>query len=285
MSSFSFDFNVSSSDNSEENQESICELKEILVENNVIIDSVIVECFQVVCPDCNPEILDFRVHDIGDLTFKEVIKPYEETLHRFDEECDIIPGKYEGGFKIWECSYDLARIIVDPSILRLNPKSVLELGCGHGLPGIASMMVYGDLNEIVFSDFNSEVLTDATWPNIVLNCPNIASASENSIVKCIAGDWTSLSCSIKIFDLILSAETLYTVESCRKVSNNNAYMWLYTQISMYLYKNVRADSCFFFMRKHESHIYILTYISNMYISAQIYMYIYIYSYLCIYIST
>jgi hypothetical protein len=216
MSSFSFDFNVSSSDNSEENHESICELKEIPVENNVIIDSVIVECFQVVCPDCNPEILDFRVHDIGDLTFKEVIKPCEDT-HRFDEECDIIPGKYEGGFKIWECSYDLARIIVDSSILQLNPKNVLELGCGHGLPGIASMMVYEDLNEIVFSDFNIEVLIDATWPNIVLNCPNIDLDSENLVVKCIAGDWTSLSCSIKMFDLILSAETLYTVESCRKV--------------------------------------------------------------------
>mmetsp|Transcript_16994 Transcript_16994/g.37001 ORF Transcript_16994/g.37001 Transcript_16994/m.37001 type:complete len:436 (-) Transcript_16994:143-1450(-) len=73
-------------------------------------------------------------------------------------DTDLIPGVYEGGLKVWECSLDLCRHLAD-EILRLHSSfeggdgngidisanndvyhalsktgKTLELGCGHGLP-------------------------------------------------------------------------------------------------------------------------------------------------------
>ena len=78
-------------------------------------------------------------------------------------DSDLIPGVYEGGLKVWECSLDLCRHLASvvvvvvgaddrggegggdpapPSIVgaavarAIGPGgSTLELGCGHGLPG------------------------------------------------------------------------------------------------------------------------------------------------------
>ena len=44
----------------------------------------------------------------------------------------------QGGLKIWECSEDLARYLHDTD-LQLRDKSVLELGCGAGLPGLLAL--------------------------------------------------------------------------------------------------------------------------------------------------
>lgn len=71
---------------------------------------------------------------------------------------DLISGAYEGGFKLWEGACDLTQVVCskwlwgcdaqqgqaiqDEQILpeKLTGKRVLELGCGHGLPGIASLL-------------------------------------------------------------------------------------------------------------------------------------------------
>lgn len=133
-----------------------------------------------------------------------------------DAESDLIPGHYEGGYKIWECSLDLASIVSElPSALFQLPRKVLELGCGHGVPGIVTLKAFEDtIEEIVFTDFNREVLQETTWPSIKLNLNDDALNK----VRCIAGDWSSLSSLVDKFDLILSAETLYTRESCLKVT-------------------------------------------------------------------
>jgi hypothetical protein len=63
-----------------------------------------------------------------------------------EKEYDLIPGKYEGGSKIWECSLDLVQHILN----RFDPQnknelgSVLELGCGMSLShfGIITCMIY-----------------------------------------------------------------------------------------------------------------------------------------------
>ncbi|KAL6293515.1 hypothetical protein ACE6H2_001657 [Prunus campanulata] len=52
---------------------------------------------------------------------------------------DLVPGKYEGGLKLWEGSLDLVKALsseVQNGHLSFTGKRVLELGCGHGLPGI-----------------------------------------------------------------------------------------------------------------------------------------------------
>ena len=214
MSSFSFSFNLESDGVGGEALGGLESHATDVEEKIQCVLTNLVNCFEVPCPldSLRSETsIDFSAHNIGDLVFKEALRA---PIHSLDEESDLIPGKYEGGFKIWECAYDLAGIIADSSgILPNSQKRILELGCGHGVPGIISMLVFDDVTEIVFSDFNSEVLELTTWPNIIVNCP-----SKLGNVRCIAGDWASLSPLIGKFDLILSAETLYNVESCRKVS-------------------------------------------------------------------
>ena len=49
---------------------------------------------------------------------------------------DLVPGVYEGGLKIWECSEDLVHWLHQTRGDKLAGLKVLELGCGAGLPGI-----------------------------------------------------------------------------------------------------------------------------------------------------
>lgn len=65
----------------------------------------------------------------------------------------------------------------------LKGKNIIEIGCGHALPGIYCLM-NGAAN-VDFQDFNEEVLTHLTIPNILLNVKNINS-------KFYSGDWESL---------------------------------------------------------------------------------------------
>lgn len=51
---------------------------------------------------------------------------------------DLQTGVYEGGFKLWECSLDLVRYVERLPGFTM-PRRVLELGCGHGLPGIHAL--------------------------------------------------------------------------------------------------------------------------------------------------
>ena len=75
---------------------------------------------------------------------------------------------------------------------------------------------------VYFSDLNRTVLEESTWPNIYLNCPD-----KLHKVKCFSGDWDDLISLFKSdinnlhnqFDLILSSETIYSVDICKKVPN------------------------------------------------------------------
>ena len=51
---------------------------------------------------------------------------------------DLVPGQYEGGLKIWECSEDLVSYLSLSRAQDLPGKRVLELGCGAGLPGLVA---------------------------------------------------------------------------------------------------------------------------------------------------
>ncbi|KAL7612838.1 hypothetical protein Lser_V15G06191 [Lactuca serriola] len=145
---------------------------------------------------------------------------------------DLVPGKYEGGLKLWEGSLDLIKTLqleMECGNLSLVGKKVLELGCGHGLPGIFSCLQGASC--VHFQDFNSEVLQCLTIPNVVANLP-VKSESLSSEVRFFAGDWSEVhqilpnlqtddldsNCSSGAnssfgYDVILMAETVYSIST------------------------------------------------------------------------
>jgi predicted nicotinamide N-methyase len=101
----------------------------------------------------------------------------------------------------------------------------MELGCGHGLPGVQALLDGAD--EVYFLDLNHEVLASATAPNVSLNCDRETAAKA----RYFGGDWLNVSdllaqdlsrsnadnisdeadqCSFVKASLILSSETVYT---------------------------------------------------------------------------
>ncbi|GAB2295670.1 hypothetical protein Dimus_029824 [Dionaea muscipula] len=157
---------------------------------------------------------------------------------------DLIPGKYEGGLKLWEGSLDLVKALdskVQSGDLSFEGKRVLELGCGHGLPGIFACLKGAAV--VHFQDFNQEVLMCLTIPNVHANLPEqfqpLHSNAEKSTVgpeiRFFAGDWSevnnilpnarvtdsSLSHTILApgYDIILMAETVYSISALHNLYN------------------------------------------------------------------
>ena len=131
------------------------------------------------------------------------------------ENTDLISGKYEGGIKIWECDEDLLEFL--PSIYNdsWKNKNILDMGCGHGLPGI--YLLLKGINEICFQDFNKEVLDNITKNYINQLKENFGLNFENKI-KFVDGDWGMFQYDKK-FDIIISGDTLYNNQNYEKIYN------------------------------------------------------------------
>lgn len=147
---------------------------------------------------------------------------------------DLVKGKYEGGAKLWECAVDLTRFLLENDaardadagfFLRLKDARVLELGCGHGLPGLACAM--RGAREVVFADYNPDVLRALTVPNARANgfsterLRDGEKKTKNTTFRFLGGDWGSLSRSASLlepgaFDVVLAAETVYEPSSFEK---------------------------------------------------------------------
>ncbi|XP_027116898.2 uncharacterized protein [Coffea arabica] len=152
---------------------------------------------------------------------------------------DLVPGKYEGGLKLWEGSVDLVKTLqseMQDGKLSLAGKRVLELGCGHGLPGIFACLMGS--SSVHFQDFNAEVLQSLTIPNVNANIQQKPKSIGTDMTECntktetrfFAGDWSEVQnilpyvrgddCGINSdqevgngggYDVILMAETVYAI--------------------------------------------------------------------------
>ena len=186
---------------------------------------------------------------------------------------DVVRGEYEGGQKVWECSIDLAQYVtsldLDFSSISVYAKRRLfcfcfcfcfcflfrlllfcvfdvqlcvrlELGAGHGLPGVVCLLrgakqvrfllfcfvlfcFFNFFNflvcfcKVTFQDLNRDVLESVTAANVALNVDDVA--PSQCCAQFVAGDWHSLLESqvdnnLRLrADLVLAAETIYALES------------------------------------------------------------------------
>lgn len=116
--------------------------------------------------------------------------------------------------------------------MKLDSSSVVvELGCGHGLPGCL-MLRKGA--KVYFQDLNEDSLSKATIPTIVVNC-GVDAVSRSTL---ICGDWSQTAEKIaeKKIDYILASDTIYTPETIRafisvvnQLADENTTVWIASQ--------------------------------------------------------
>eukprot|EP00466_Bigelowiella_natans_P015794 jgi/Bigna1/67735/fgenesh1_pg.4_\ len=185
-----------------------------------------------------PSTSEYSIANIGDgITVKTVIFDQAKlakssNLNKIISKSDLQPTVYEGGFKLWECSIDLARHLRSHPYV-FKEKSVLDLGCGHGVPGITA--IRGGAKLVGFQDLNIEVLKHVTIPNVLENVQEITFGKLQTVgaaVRFFSGDWrdnelanlltaptTRDSISERTrtnggrWDLVLTSDTLYSLES------------------------------------------------------------------------
>ncbi|XP_052007133.1 histidine protein methyltransferase 1 homolog isoform X1 [Xyrauchen texanus] len=161
----------------------------------------------------------------------------EEILAKtLTQNSDLISGIYEGGLKIWECTYDLLEYIDDKQETFFG-KSVLDLGCGAGLLGILALK--RGATKVDFQDYNSTVIEQLTYPNAFLNCEEESDDDETGgengsppskrkalnsqkllLDHCgfFSGDWNSFLTLVQKknpkpkYDIIFTSETIYNTD-------------------------------------------------------------------------
>ncbi|EMT66778.1 Histidine protein methyltransferase 1 [Fusarium odoratissimum] len=91
---------------------------------------------------------------------------------------DVKTGVYEGGFKSWESSVDLVKVLAAnkvTSALEQKGFRVMELGCGTALPSLAVFQwAMASTSEkkplsLIMADYNPSVLQLVTLPNFILS--------------------------------------------------------------------------------------------------------------------
>jgi len=155
----------------------------------------------------------------------------EEIL--IGETEDVRAATYEGGLKVWECTYDLIKVLGG----ELRASSILEMGCGAGLPSsyVLYMLFRNNVRNVklVVADYNESILRLVTAPNMLLTWLNAtgrlpeelelditpeliaqfqADLDERGIeLQYLSGAWSPQ--FVKLlpkFELILASETIYS---------------------------------------------------------------------------
>ncbi|KAL4720287.1 hypothetical protein ACJJTC_010137 [Scirpophaga incertulas] len=243
----SFRFNFGSPNNVLDNQELLPNKNDIQwFQSEEILPDQQIELFDDVVK--RAKMYTYGDLEIGHVEESEVLRNLSgETFTNAaklatENNSDLLPGKYEGGFKIWECTHDLIKYLVKhEESITLKDRHILDLGCGAGILGIYTFLK-GSF--VTFQDYNKEVLEYVTIPNMLLNIEEAADR-RNSILRCkfYSGDWDSFNDQLGedvIYDLILTSETIY---------NENNYDKLIRLFTKRLAKSgtifVAAKTCYF----------------------------------------
>ena len=146
---------------------------------------------------------------------------------------DRILGQYEGGFKVWDCSADVAAFFLDISrniesmprgiatlfdeMCNKSQNRILDLGCGQGLCGLAvacaldTLVCKIGLNpksiSITMQDYDAIVIEEATLQNITesFHAHSLLSAANFTFLACPWSDFTSFQ-EFKIENVCSNAE-------------------------------------------------------------------------------
>lgn len=150
------------------------------------------------------------------------------------QDGDLEKNVYEGGFKLWECSYDG----IDYLARGVHWDTVCDLGCGTSLPLcylLTQALAAAKPGTVVLSDFNYEVLRLVSVPNLVINWAVHRGKPEgnellltNEViaefmgdlerggirVQLISGSWGKQFLGmLPPIDLLLTSETIYHEET------------------------------------------------------------------------
>ena len=142
-------------------------------------------------------------------------------IHHWDSSFDVINGIYEGGYKLWEGAIDVIEYMCKMKIngsLNEYAEKAIELGCGHGLPGIACLKFFNALH-VTLQDFNEDVIRNVSAKNAELNIEK--HRLEN--ISYLSGDWVTMRSyltsnqELHSFDLVVSSETAYNLDAIPKL--------------------------------------------------------------------
>lgn len=188
-------------------------------------DDLSLQCAQEVPPQNAATDVEFAPHILAEklLLYRGCVKPVQGALAEATADSDLVSGVYEGGFKLWECAVDLCEYMLDEMHCNEEPPPlqgcrVIELGCGHGLPGIVALKAGATVD---FCDFNAEVLSSLTMPNVKENIKDSKDSSIGGAARYFSGDWSTLPSVLGEeckYDWILTSDTLYSPESVKSLS-------------------------------------------------------------------
>ncbi|CAG9865312.1 unnamed protein product [Phyllotreta striolata] len=163
--------------------------------------------------ECNDVVINYLCPNSLLDTLKDK-KLNESILQAEENHSDLLPAVYEGGLKVWECTYDVLQYFEEAQI-DFNNKLVLDLGCGSGILGIYALLKNATC---WFQDYNVDVINNITIPNVSLNSEDLMDRS-----KFFSGDWKYFvdlmkeKYSDRKFDCIITSETIYNTNYYTKL--------------------------------------------------------------------
>ncbi|CAN3371534.1 hypothetical protein DIURU_003861 [Diutina rugosa] len=166
---------------------------------------------------------------------EDVDSPVRQLL--ISSNGDLEKNVYEGGFKSWECSYDVIDYISSQGLGQWS--KLVDLGCGTALPSaflLPHLLKSESSHTVYLSDFNYDVLELVTVPNLIINWymttdPQLERAeviltkelldqfltalNQNQVnIELISGSWGSQFMEIvPEVDVVLTSETIYHEET------------------------------------------------------------------------